>query len=30
MKICYKEAQENKWRRGGTKILYTESYCEDE
>jgi len=26
MKVCYKEVQEGKWRRGCTKICYTTSY----
>ena len=30
MKVCYREAQEPKWRRGGTKIVYTDSYNENE
>lgn len=31
MKICYKEVKDmGKWRRGGTKIVYTNSYQEEE
>lgn len=30
MKICYKEIETGIWRRGGTKITYTESYSDDE
>jgi hypothetical protein len=31
MKICYREVSEaSKWRRGGTKISYTNSIEEDE